>query len=290
MGFLLMRSHLYVPNRRQMIRTLGAAALAGLPFGAQRSLLGQQACAILGSPSLTEGPYFVDEDLNRADIRTDPSDNSTQAGMPLVLSLDLKKLVNCAEVPLTGAYIDIWHCNAAGVYSDVAAQNSTGKKFLRGYLPTDRHGKVQFITVYPGWYQGRAVHIHAKIRIFDGESESYEFTSQFFFDEAFTDEVYTAAPYSQRGTRDTRNTNDGIYGGASSTGSAITSNSGSYLMLNARKQSGFIEADGKLICDLSLGSSPDQVPGGGGPGGGPGGPGGPGSGMPPGPPPGAPRL
>lgn len=275
-----MRSSVILPSRRQAIRALGAAAFTGIPFGRHQGIFGQTACAVLGSPSLTEGPYFVDEELNRSDIRVDPSDNSVQDGVPLVLNLDIKKLVNCEEVPLTGAYIDIWHCNAAGVYSDVSAQNSVGKKFLRGYLPVDRRGRAQFLTVYPGWYQGRAVHIHSKIRIFDGENQTYEFTSQFFFDEDFTDTVYQASPYGGRGNRDTRNGNDGIYGGASSLGS-ITSNSGSYLMLDLSKKSDYVEASGKLICDLTLGSSPDQVPGGGGTGG-PGGGTPPGGGMPPG--------
>jgi protocatechuate 3,4-dioxygenase beta subunit len=260
-------------NRRHAFRLFGAAAMASLPFSGRVPLLGQSACETLASPSLTEGPYFVEEDLNRSDIRNDPSDGSTSPGVPLVLRVNVSKLVNCNKVPLTGAYVDIWHCDAAGVYSDVSAQGSVGKKFLRGYLPTDRHGNVEFTTVYPGWYQGRAVHIHAKVRMFDGEDQTYEFTSQFFFDESVTDDVYTASPYNRRSTsRDTRNTNDGIYNGSSSLGD-YTSNSGSQLMLNLTRQSSWVEAQASLICDLNLGSSPDQTPGGGGPGGG--GPGGP---------------
>jgi protocatechuate 3,4-dioxygenase beta subunit len=232
------------------------------------------------------GPvYFVDEDLNRNDIRIDPSDGTTQAGLPLSLGINVSQLVNCAAVPLTGAYVDLWHCNAAGVYSDVAAQNSTGKKYLRGWQATNRQGNVYFLTVYPGWYQGRAVHIHVKIRLFNGLDQTYEFTSQFFLDEAFTDEVYKLNPYSGRPSRDTLNTTDGIFNGASSTGTAITSNSGSRLLLTARRKSSWVEADARLLCDLSLGSSPDLSQGGGGPGGGMPPPGGgtppPGGGTPP---------
>jgi protocatechuate 3,4-dioxygenase beta subunit len=143
--------------------------------------LGQATCTVISSPSLTEGPYFVDEDLNRSDIRFD-ADGVLQPGLPLSLALNVSQLVDCNPVPLTGAYVGIWHCNAAGVYSDVASQNATSRGFLRGYQPTDRHGNVRFLTIYPGWYQGRAVHIHVKVRTFNGTSESYEFTSQFFMD------------------------------------------------------------------------------------------------------------
>ena len=105
------------------------------------------------------------------------------------------------------------------------------------------------------------------MRVFKGEAETYEFTSQFFFDDAFTDEVYKLTPYTAKGDRDTLNSTDLIYRGGSSTGTAITSNSGSHLMLALRNKQDWVETDATLICDLSLGSSPDQVPGAGGPGG-----------------------
>jgi len=77
---------------------------------------------------------------------------------------------------------------------------------------TDENGAVQFTTVYPGWYQGRAVHIHFKVRQYAGTSKVYEFTSQFFFDDAVTDTIYAqSAPYNTRRARTTRNSNDGIY-------------------------------------------------------------------------------
>jgi len=254
----------------------GGAALAVL----QKVAMAQS--ALVGSPSLTEGPYFVDEDMNRNDIRVDPADGSIQPGYPLSMGIKVSQLKNGAEVPLTGAYVDVWHCNAAGVYSDIAQQASTGKKYLRGYQATNRHGQAYFLTVYPGWYMGRAVHIHVKVRVFNGEDQTYEFTSQFFFDDAFSDEIFKLSPYSARPGRDTLNSTDSIYRGSSNTGT-ITTDSGSYLMLTTQKKASWVEAEAKLICDLSLGSSPDQTPGGGG------GPGGmpPGSG-PGGPPPGGP--
>jgi len=251
-------------NRRQILRTIGgAAALAGMRFGGR--LLGQT-CSILPSPALTEGPYFVDEILNRSDMTVDPTDNTVQAGLPLSLNINLKQLTNCALVPLTGVYVDIWHCNAAGVYSDQAANNTVGKKFLRAYQATDRNGAVRFQTIYPGWYGGRAVHIHAKVRIFNGPNSTYELTTQFFFDDAITDKIYQAAPYNTRGRRDTLNTVDGIYQGPSLLGS-VSSNSGTLLMLNL--DAGETSASGSidLVVDESLGSSPSGT------GGGPGGPG-----------------
>lgn len=271
-----------------MLSALGGAALAA-PFF-HKPLWAQAACGVVSSPALTEGPYFVDEDMNRSDIRTDTTTGAVQPGMPLSLGINISQLVSCTAIPMTGAYVDIWHCNASGVYSDVAAQSSQPRNFLRGWQATNRQGTVYFYTVYPGWYQGRAVHIHVKIRTFNGPNQTYEFTSQFFFDESLTDQVYQADPYKSRGERDTRNPTDGIYSGASSL-PGVTSNSGSQLLLAARNKGSWIEADAKLILDMSLGSSPSQVPGGGGgPGGGPGGgtpppggfpPGGPGGNPPP---------
>lgn len=107
-------------------------------------------------------------------------------------------------VALPNAQVDIWHCDAFGVYSDV--QDAVGKRFLRGYQLTDANGQAKFVTIYPGWYPGRTVHIHFKIRI-----NGYDFTSQLFFDDAFTDQVFSQEPYTQRGERSTRNEADGIY-------------------------------------------------------------------------------
>jgi protocatechuate 3,4-dioxygenase beta subunit len=114
---------------------------------------------------------------------------------------------------LTGAYLDVWHCDADGVYSDVSGSS---RRFLRGYQITDANGVAAFTTIYPGRYGGRAVHIHFKLRLYAGSTRTYEFTSQFFFDDKFTDSVYTQSPYSSRGSRNVRNANDGIYDSLSS--------------------------------------------------------------------------
>ena len=159
--------------------------------------------------ALTEGPFFVDEKLNRSDIRADPTTGAVSAGVPLALTFNVERLVNGVCTPLSGAYLDVWHCDAGGVYSDVGSAG--GREFLRGYQITDAKGVARFATVYPGWYAGRPVHIHFKLRLYAGERETYEFTSQFFFDETLTDTVHALAPYATRGQRRTRNDSDRIY-------------------------------------------------------------------------------
>jgi protocatechuate 3,4-dioxygenase beta subunit len=164
-------------------------------------------------PELTEGPYFVDEMLNRSDIRSDPSDGAVKEGAPLRLTFRVSQLGAAACAPLAGAQVDIWHCDALGVYSDVTDRsfNTKGKKFLRGYQVTDANGAATFTTIYPGWYQGRAVHIHFKIRTNPGGASGHEFTSQLFFDDALSDRVYAQAPYAAKGLPTLRNSGDGIY-------------------------------------------------------------------------------
>jgi protocatechuate 3,4-dioxygenase beta subunit len=162
-------------------------------------------------PALTEGPFFVDDRLNRSDIRTDPSDNSMVEGVPLVVTFRVASIASNACNALAGAMVDIWQCDAIGRYSDVQDRGADlrGKKFLRGYQVTDASGKAEFTTIYPGWYQGRATHIHFKIRTTTG-GRTADFTSQFFFEEAVNDEVYAKPPYNKPGSR-TRNANDGIF-------------------------------------------------------------------------------
>src|SRR3989442_7979665 len=197
-------------SRRETLRLIGAAgatavvawsgepAMRFLAPGKRPSIVGAQTLSCVVRPQLTEGPYFVDERLNRSDIRTDPSTNAVSAGLPLALRFNVGRMSGGTCFPLAGAYVDIWHCDAAGSYSDVrdAGFDTRGQKYLRGYQVTDSGGSAQFQTIYPGWYSGRAVHIHFKIRLFTGAVATYEFTSQLFCDDAFTDQVYKQAPYN----------------------------------------------------------------------------------------------
>lgn len=164
-------------------------------------------------PQQTEGPYFVDERLNRSDIRTDPTSGAVRAGTPLRLGFRVSRLAGGACSALSAAMVDIWQCDALGVYSDASDMgfNTVGQKFLRGFQLTDASGLVQFTTIYPGWYSGRAVHIHFKIR-----SGSSQFTSQLYFDESLTDQVHLQSPYNSKGRRNTLNSQDGIFQGGGS--------------------------------------------------------------------------
>ncbi len=164
-------------------------------------------------PEQTEGPYFVDEKLNRSDIRTDPIDGKVVDGVPLQLTLRVSGVGNDSCTPVAGAIVDIWHCDALGVYSDVTDRSfdTMGKKFLRGYQVTDANGTVKFTTIYPGWYQGRTPHIHFKIRTAATAGQSNEFTSQLYFDDAVSDRIYKQMPYASKGDRDQTNEQDGIF-------------------------------------------------------------------------------
>ena len=192
-----------VLTRREGLALLGAGrpAAAAAPAGA---------CVV--RPALTEGPYFVDARLERSDIRSDPADGALRPGAPLRLALRVSRLSAGACAPLPAAMVDVWHCDAAGVYSDAAdpGGSTVGRKFLRGYQTTGADGLVGFTTIYPGAYPGRAVHIHFKVRTGGGGGRAHEFTSQLFFDDALTDQVHARPPYAG-GARRMRNGRDGIY-------------------------------------------------------------------------------
>jgi protocatechuate 3,4-dioxygenase beta subunit len=208
-------------SRRQIIRLLQASAIVTIAgYVGNQAALGKPkspataakkiACVV--KPQQTEGPYFVDERLNRSDIRADPTDNSISKGTALRLIFNVSQVGGNSCKPFAGATVDLWHCDASGVYSDVLDRsfNTQGKKFLRGYQVTDRNGTAQFITIYPGWYPGRAVHVHFKIRTDAITQKSYEFTSQLYFDEALTDKIHAQSPYISKGQR-TKNEQDGIF-------------------------------------------------------------------------------
>ena len=109
--------------------------------------------------------------------------------------------------------MELWHCDAAGVYSDVRDRNldTTGQKFLRGYQTTDAAGLARFTTIYPGWYGGRAVHIHFKVRTPGAGGRTDEFTSQLYFDDALTDRVHGLAPYAEHKGQRLLNSRDMIF-------------------------------------------------------------------------------
>lgn len=200
-----------------MLALLGGVGARAL-FGASTT------SCVPSTPQVTQGPYFVDEKLFRSDIRTDPTTGVIRTGIPLTLTIALQNSGSGSTCsPLAGAYVDIWHCDAKGIYSDESGYNpgggtgnvnSTGQKFLRGYQITDDNGQVQFTTIYPGWYSGRTIHIHVMVRTYSGSKMLSEFVSQIFFDDATNNVVLANSAYSRTTARDTTNTNDMVYTGA----------------------------------------------------------------------------
>ncbi len=176
---------------------------------------------------MTEGPYFVEGQLERSDIRSNSADETVQEGVKLQLTFRVSLATADGCVPLAGAQIDVWHCNALGVYSAVTSggNNAGDQDFLRGYQFTDEAGIARFTTIYPGWYRGRTAHIHFMVRGYTSWGEYYYFASQLFFDDAVSAHVFTQAPYASRGQPDTNNGTDILF-----------RNGGKQMLLNLTQQ------------------------------------------------------
>jgi protocatechuate 3,4-dioxygenase beta subunit len=263
-------------TRRHVLGAAGAGGVALLFAGIGTSSGGRllkgfgpdvadaAATSCIMTPAKTVGPYFVDEKLNRSDIRADTGTGALQAGVPLTLKMQIFDADNgCA--PVTGATVDIWHANASGLYSDESANGTAGQNWLRGYQTTDADGLVTFTTIYPGWYSGRAVHIHFKVRIYDGSTETLEFTSQMFFSDAMNSAVFKSnAPYNSRSsTPDTLDGGDGILGSDAATLTLNPTSDG-----NGGYTADFSVGVTKSTSQLNNTSAGAGGPGGGAPGGG----------------------
>jgi protocatechuate 3,4-dioxygenase beta subunit len=165
------------------------------------ALSGESAC--VPTPAQTEGPYFFETGLMRSDIR------DGKRGALLGLELRVVRADGCS--PLPGALVEAWHADAAGNYSgfgrpDGNRVNAGGQRFLRGFQATDAEGRVRFMTIYPGWYPGRAPHVHLMVRAKEGTL----LTTQLYFPEELSETVYATAPYAGRRGRHTTNTADAI--------------------------------------------------------------------------------
>ena len=168
-----------------------------------------QASSCQLTAELTDGPFYLDVDAIRADIREDREGQTLRVGI---------RVLDRACQPVPDAVVEIWHCDATGIYSGFEAASAGGgpgggaaqiddTRYLRGGQVTDARGIVQFTTVYPGWYRGRTAHIHSKVHLSNREA----LTTQLFFDEAVTDEVYRQEPYASDAGRDTSNATDSIF-------------------------------------------------------------------------------
>lgn len=222
-------------TRRDALTLFGAGAFGGALVGcssdgatpADAGTLGGDAqtageglsCVL--TPEATEGPFFVDERLNRSDLTANETDPAIRDAYPLAVKLSVMVVNGGACRPLVGALVDIWHADANGLYSDEAPTmfqmtDTAGKKSLRGYQLTDATGAVAFKTIYPGWYFTRTVHIHFKVRTFSAAGDkTFESSGQLYFDDAVTDRVFAQSPlYAARGARSIpRNTNDQVFNG-----------------------------------------------------------------------------
>ncbi len=248
-----------VVSRRELVATVGAVGL-GMLFGCStatppaasaspspspspstaRAGNAGDFAACLVRPQQTEGPFFVDGTLERSDIRLDPLGGTTP-GVPLTIALQTVQLGHGAtSQPLEDARIDMWHSDAEGRYSNPRDDSVPvpQRRFLRGFQRTDATGLARFTTIYPGWYHGRTVHIHIKVRWAE-QGVHRTFTSQLYFPDALSDRIYAEPPYAHRGTRDRLNAQDGIF-----------SAGGDQLMLNlAEEGSGFRTRFGIAMLD-----------------------------------------
>lgn len=210
-------------TRRDAFALFGKVG-AGLAFGglfagdadAVFQTQAHRSVKLVASPALTEGPFFVDEKLNRSDLIGDTKRAAVVDAVPLALELTVYRLADGKYTPFEGLTVDVWHCDAHGVYSDenqpMNFERTGGQKWLRGYQTTDAKGNVAFSTIFPGWYQGRTTHIHFKVRQKGADGKTKEFTSQLFFDDKFADAIFAQAPYRTSANRDVRNENDDIFG------------------------------------------------------------------------------
>jgi protocatechuate 3,4-dioxygenase beta subunit len=193
-------------TRRGSLVKLGGLAAAALGAGTWKAAAeadgagpaavasGAVSCVL--APEQTEGPYYVPS----AKVRRDVTEG--RPGTLLMLQLRLVDASSCRAIK--GASVDIWHCDANGVYSGVQGSGGT---FLRGIQKTDAHGLATFKTIYPGYYPGRTVHIHVKVHL----GGNVVHTGQLYFPDATTDTAYKAAPYARRPARAMRNAGDSIY-------------------------------------------------------------------------------
>ena len=201
-------------RRREAVLTLAGLGLTGALGARVSGAFGTQGAEAAGtcvlSPEVTEGPYWIDNRLTRRDI------TEGRPGLPLELVLTVKDAKTCTAIK--GADVEIWHCDAVGVYSgyERAAAGAPGgrhasptdsDRYLRGHQKAAADGRVRFLTIYPGWYRGRTPHIHLKVHV----GGSVVHTGQVFFDEKTTAAVYRHSPYKSHGQPDTSHAEDMIY-------------------------------------------------------------------------------
>ena len=160
------------------------------------------------TPEETAGPYpdKIGMMTNAAYFRQDITEG--KSGIPLTLALKVVNTKNSCS-PVSGANVEIWQCDATGNYSEYAQPsfNGTGQTFLRGVQTTDANGQVTFKTIYPGWYSGRATHIHVQV-FMNGLAVK---TTQIAFPESISAAVYRTGVYASHGQNSTTNSSDNVF-------------------------------------------------------------------------------
>ena len=179
-----------------------AVGAAGLKIetseGAGPAAVASGAVTCVLTPEQTEGPYYIGNEALRRNI------TDGRPGTQLLLHAFVVNASTCK--PIKGAAVDIWHADAGGVYSGFGS-GAANRTFMRGIQRTNAKGLALFRTVYPGWYQGRTVHIHVKVHL----GGNVLHTGQLYFPDTVTDAVYRKGPYASRPNRDVRNAGDSIY-------------------------------------------------------------------------------
>src|SRR5262245_34862981 len=203
-----------------------------------------KACRL--TPEVTEGPFYVALDRIRRDI------TEGRPGVPLTLRIRVIDVRRCR--PIHSAAVDIWHCDASGLYSDEPSNGTAGQTFLRGVQLTNRKGFATFRTIYPGHYTGRATHIHLKVHTgsrakagtLTGGHACH--TGQRFLAESANSSVYAVAPYSSDTDPRTVNATDSIYAQAGGTTAEVA--------LRGSPQAGFT---GTIVLGVRPKSTPASI-------------------------------
>lgn len=169
-------------------------------------------CVLL--PSMAAGPFPTLEQIDRRDI------TEGYPGRPLQLGL---RVIDEFCEPITGVAVEVWHADASGDYSSfedggTGKDEGAGTTFLRGRQRADADGIVEFATIYPGWYPGRAVHIHVRVH----RDDDLVLTSQVFFPDETTREVFATGAYAEFGPPNTINATDGLGGDIADNGSLLS--------------------------------------------------------------------
>ena len=192
-------------NRRKTVGVLGSLALGTVTSAWGRRALAQPVCTL--TPEQIEGPFYLDQAPMREAI------SEGKPGVPLRLIFRVLDSASCAPIPK--AAVDVWQCDALGIYSGYEGaaiaprhvEPVDDKTFLRGTQLTDAAGDVRFRTIYPGWYAGRTPHVHLKLRV--GAKTA---TTQLYLPDEVTNAVYARAPYDRHPNRDTTNATDRFLG------------------------------------------------------------------------------